>query len=74
MQRNYFFLIFTAFLLSYVWLVAYNVLRLGECGDLHAQMFSLAKMYNRNTNVQFNPNAPLSPNRCYLPFLFFLSE
>jgi len=49
--------------------MAYNVLGLGEVGELEAQMFSFAQMPNRIPNVQFSTSAPILPNPCYLlPF------
>ncbi|WP_159439287.1 hypothetical protein [Chryseobacterium piscicola] len=40
------------------------VLGLGEVGELEAQMFDLAQMYNRIPNVQFCTSAPILPNPC----------
>ena len=42
----------------------YNVLGLGEVGELEAQMFNLAQMYNRIPNAQFSTSAPILPNPC----------
>lgn len=47
-----------------------NGLGLGEVGELEVQMFSLAQMTNRITNVQFSTSAPILPNPCYLLPLF----
>jgi hypothetical protein len=45
-------------------LLAANVLGLGEVGELEAQMFNLAQMYNRIPNAQFSTSAPILPNPC----------
>jgi len=44
-----------------------NVFGLGEVGELEAQMFNLAQMPNRITNVQFSTSAPIVPNPCSRP-------
>ena len=38
--------------------LTYNVLGLAEVGELEAQMFNLAQMYNRIPNAQFSTSAP----------------
>ena len=44
--------------------MAYNVLRLCEGGEIEAQMFNLAQMFNRIPNVQNSTKTPLLQNRC----------
>jgi hypothetical protein len=41
-----------------------NVLRLCEGGEIEAQMFKLAQMFNKIPNVQISIEAPLLQNRC----------
>ena len=42
----------------------FNVLRLCEGGEIEAQMFNLAQMFNRIPNVQNSTKTPLLQNRC----------
>ena len=44
--------------------VGHNVLGLGEVGELEVQMFNLAQMLIRITNVQISTSAPILPNPC----------
>jgi hypothetical protein len=47
-----------------VFLLGYNVLGLGEVGELEVQMFNLAQTFIRIPNAQFSTSAPILPNPC----------
>ena len=60
------------FVVSVVFIVAYNVLGLCEEADLEAQMFVLAQMFIRIPNVQFSTEAQLLQNPSYVYILINL--
>jgi hypothetical protein len=45
-------------------LIGYNVLGLGEGGELEVQMFMLAQMFIRIPQLKYSTKAPLLPNPC----------
>lgn len=47
------------------------VLGLAEVGELKAQMFNLAQMFNRIPNAQFSTSAPILASPCWWQFYFF---
>ena len=45
-------------------LLAYNVLQLGEVAEIEAQMFSFAQKFNRRTELEFSTEPAILPNCC----------
>jgi hypothetical protein len=45
--------------------IGYNVVALGEGGEIEEQMFNLVQMFNRILMLKFSTKAPLLPNACW---------
>jgi len=54
--------------------IGHNVLGLCEGGEIEAQMFILAQMFNRIPMLEYSTNAPLLQNPCCAMYYFSQSS